>query len=436
MKQRNVWISSVICAIILSQTTACAQSQLSPAGNPGTERQGGIEHRPRVLARGRLDCPLNPVASLHGDADDAGRYFAVAVKCREGRYFQDYVEIVDIRGGGRSEHHRSDPQFYFLPDGRLLSGGYVSSLLTDEHPGNIRFRTWTPPFSGEAEESFHYAPPGHYGGPSLWSLSPEGQRVAAFWPSRIDVGRVGMVQVFDVSRSEIFETHVLSASDMGWMAHPDRFRAHGGVWLSATDFLYEGSGVHAGNPDLHGALATGPGRAIINLDTGERVDDSSYSGLSNPRLGYSIATAWDEAANVDVGRLYEVLESGVFVLTGGVDAQPEAPDQFEYHYELQFRSTDEFRFLGGVSIAGDPARGSHPRTVASFDFSPDGSFAYVVKRAGRLEIYRIHPWARVADLSIQNMGVDFAWQVITLPQAGQFLLIGDRRWALVDLDIE
>ena len=434
----NALISIGVLTITCLQV-ACAQTDRDRSPeyvSQALSRQAETaSHGSRVLMSGRLGCPLNPISRLQGDVDDSGRYFAVAVKCREGRWLQDFIEIVDYAGSGRSVRHRGGEQFEFLPDGRLLTANYNALMRTEDHPGNLWFRVWAPPYQNEAESFLIYAPDGQFGEPFFWSVSPDGGAALAGWLGNVRGGRSGALQAYRIESEEINLQGSFSVGDIGWLQTPESFAPVNGVWLNEELFVLEGFGVNPENSYSSYRTNNFSRRVVVMAENISLVSNSSLENMTDPAFRFSETNRnWDDpSVGVNVGSLVEVLPNGLFVLRGGVNAQPEAPDNFDTYYELQVRSADGFRFIGGIEQAGDSLRASSRKTVNSFDFSPDGEMAYIIRNQQWLEIYQTNPWNLTASLPTNRMGERSVFQVLTTPLENQIILVSEQNWSLIEL---
>jgi len=76
------------------------------------------------------------------------------------------------------------------------------------------------------------------------------------------------------------------------------------------------------------------------------------------------------------------------------------------------------------------------RQLAGYDFSPDGERAYLLKLGGGLEIKATRTRELEASIQVSRYIRGGASEVIASPRPDQIVLMGGRRWVVLDLGLE
>lgn len=257
------------------------------------------------------------------------------------------------------------------------------------------------------------------------AASPQGERIAFVW---LGVGQLGVVQVISTPLHESDILFEISTEELYWPGGSEYFRPVRALWLDDNSLLVSGGVYTEGNQPIV-TPANRAGAIIIDLRTGRLLSDPSGGPLTDPnydKVGYAYHRG---DARYHVGMPVQVLPNGLLVLEGGNDGRPPEPNSNLGEYDLQIRSLDNFSFIGGV-LKPDLLE----RTLAGYDFSPDGARAYMLLRDGTLRIYHTRSWELIATLPVRSLGVREATEIVASPNPNQIVLIGDRRWALVELN--
>ena len=368
---------------------------------------------PRVIASGRSQCGISFVESAEGAIDPTGRYLALPGFCARSSRFGDHVvEIIDLqreRSIQVYDYSGSGEGYpFFAADGTLFAFSHLARTHPENPPGylsniaNLRTHRWEAPYNASPSiEDFRPAPRDLRGTPRDMAPSPDGHSIAVSW---VGFGALGAIQVLPLSSGPFDDVITFTNAEFDWDSERGEFEPNRLVWLGDRMLWVWGSGVFSNRISSHANPENRAGSVVIDPYTGRLLRDPTTGELTDPSVAKFGSVDWHRHASAYVGMPVNALPNGVLVLEGGNDGRPPESQSNVGEYDLQVRSLDDFSFIGGIAKPSPLER-----TLAGYDFSPDGERAYMLLRDGTLRIYHTRSWELIATLPVRALGLRQGW---------------------------
>ncbi len=414
---------ALLAASILVAVLAC---ESSPAAIATTER-ADIEIR--QVGSGRARCALSFVESATGAVDPSGRFIALPGFCQHTSRFGDFVvEVIDLQRERSVQLYDFEGEGegypFFTNEGYLVALSQISQARSPDdltQVPSLRYHIWGGDYSDAPRIFDTLIDDDQIGGsPRRIALDPLEPRIALFWRE----GRYnGAIQLVSLAGGRPEQTRLLNNDTLSWVAdEPSSFDIVSGIWVDRATimanrklYLNQGDrGLQSGDPQL--------GWVLLNPDTGallsRRDNDQPARVVSYP-----------DHFDTYLGDVERRLPNGILVVRGE-NTGPASQRYPASEYELALRRSEDFELIGGV-----PAFVAN-RQLAGYDFSDDGEHVFLLKRDGNLEIRATRTWQLDASIPVSRYIRRGASEVIAIPRSNRVVLVGGRRWIVLDTGLE
>lgn len=429
-----------LCAFFLASSAwAIEDSDLQRmSGNAASEVGLSPAVRIEVLATGRLNCPLNPLAGQRGSASQSGRYVAIATYCRQrgARFRVNTVEVLDLETR-TAQRLAINNDFAFWGEDQLAT--FQRGFTGRDDAQDLRLQVYDPPFTGEPESRQLAEPLYFYGYPQHLSVSPQGNLLAIAWPGVLAPAPgwpeqgTGELQVYAVGQFDSELSARFNQANTEWLSDRQGFNVLSMLWVDNDHLAVEAWGLNIPEPNATGGYpAIAVGRAVVEINTRTLSPDQEFAGFTS--LDQPFAATADSFFSPEYTHPRDIVGEEMVVYAGGRSTS--CDNHYESYCQFQIVSLRNHEEIGVVPLGADHSETTRTRQLRALEFVDNDSFAILIDRAARITVVRASDWQVLSALGASDFRLRDAYRVIPIPNSNELVLFDQQSWAHARISME